>query len=49
MSQRLASGTKRPEEPLCRLFGVSRAVVRKVLQRLAHDHIVQLIPFLFHK
>lgn len=44
MSQRLAPGTKLPEAPLCELFGVSRAVVRKVLQRLAHDHIVQLRP-----
>ncbi len=44
MSQRLAPGTKLPEAPLCELFGVSRAVVRKVLQKLAHDHIVQLRP-----
>ena len=44
MSQRLAPGTKLPEVPLCSLFGASRAVVRKVLQRLAHDHIVQLRP-----
>ncbi|TFY98509.1 GntR family transcriptional regulator [Ramlibacter rhizophilus] len=44
MSQRLAPGTKLPEARLCELFGVSRAVVRKVLQRLAHDHIVQLRP-----
>ncbi|MFT5933720.1 MAG: DNA-binding GntR family transcriptional regulator [Hydrogenophaga sp.] len=44
MSQRLAPGTKLPEAPLCSLFGASRAVVRKVLQRLAHDHIVQLRP-----
>ena len=44
MSQRLAPGTKLPEAPLCELFGVSRAVVRKVLQKLAHEHIVQLRP-----
>lgn len=44
MSQRLAPGTKLPEASLCELFGVSRSVVRKVLQRLAHDHIVQLRP-----
>jgi DNA-binding GntR family transcriptional regulator len=42
--QRLAPGTKLPEAALCELFGVSRALVRKVLQRLAHDHIVQLRP-----
>ena len=29
---------------MCQLFGVGRSVVRKVLQRLAHDHIVQLRP-----
>ena len=44
MSQRLPPGTKLPEAALCELFGVNRSVVRKVLQRLAHDHIVQLRP-----
>ena len=44
MNQRLTPGTKLPESSLCGLFGVSRSVVRKVLQRLAHDHIVQLRP-----
>lgn len=44
MSQRLKPGTKLPEAPLCELFQVSRSVVRKVLQKLAHDHIVQLRP-----
>lgn len=44
MNQRLTPGTKLPEAQLCDLFGASRATVRKVLQRLAHDHIVQLRP-----
>ncbi|RRS03913.1 GntR family transcriptional regulator [Aquabacterium soli] len=44
MSQRLAPGTKLPEVALCELFGATRAAVRKVLQRLAHDHIVELQP-----
>lgn len=44
MNQRLTPGTKLPEAQLCELFGASRATVRKVLQRLAHDHIVQLRP-----
>lgn len=44
MNQRLQPGTKLPEHQLCELFGVNRSVVRKVLQRLAHDHIVQLRP-----
>jgi len=44
MQQRLAPGTKLPESSLCEIFGVSRTMVRKVLQRLAHDHIVELRP-----
>ena len=44
MQQRLAPGTKLPESQLCEIFGVSRSVARKVLQRLAHDHIVELRP-----
>lgn len=44
MTQRLTPGTKLPEASLCTLFGVRRATVRKVLQTLAHDHIVELRP-----
>ncbi|MDB5817060.1 MAG: bacterial regulatory s, gntR family protein [Rhizobacter sp.] len=44
MNQRLPPGTKLPESSLCELFNVNRSVVRKVLQKLAHDHIVQLRP-----
>ncbi|NGM47990.1 GntR family transcriptional regulator [Caulobacter sp. 602-2] len=44
LNQRLPPGTKLPEPALCSLFGVSRAVVRKVLQRLEHDRIVELRP-----
>ena len=44
MTQRLTPGTKLPEAALCELFGVRRATVRKVLQTLAHDHIVDLRP-----
>jgi DNA-binding GntR family transcriptional regulator len=44
MGQRLAPGTKLPESSLCELFNASRSTVRQVLQRLAHDHIVQLRP-----
>lgn len=44
MNQRLPPGTKLPESALCELFDVNRSVVRKVLQKLAHDHIVQLRP-----
>lgn len=44
MNQRIAPGTKLPEQALCELFTANRATVRKVLQRLAHDHIVDLRP-----
>ncbi len=44
MSQRLTPGTRLPEASLCALFGVKRALVRKVLQRLAHEHMVELRP-----
>jgi DNA-binding GntR family transcriptional regulator len=44
MSQRLPPGTRLPESALCSLFGATRSAVRKVLQRLAHDHIVDLRP-----
>lgn len=42
MNRRLPPGTKLPEVALCELFGVGRTVVRRVLQALAHDHIVEL-------
>lgn len=44
MSQRLRPNTKLPEAALCELFGVGRTMVQKVLQRLAHDHVVELRP-----
>ena len=44
MAQRLAPGTKLPEASLCELFHTTRSTVRRVLQRLAHDHIVELRP-----
>src|SRR5882757_4238054 len=42
MSQRLPPGTKLTEASLCELFAVSRTIVRKAIQRLAHDHILEL-------
>ena len=42
MSQRLPPGTKLTEAHFCELFKVSRTIVRKALQRLAHAHIVVL-------
>jgi DNA-binding GntR family transcriptional regulator len=44
MMQRLKPGMKLPEPQLCELFGVSRTLVRKALQRLAGDYIVELRP-----
>lgn len=41
---RLVPGTKLKEVTLAELFGVSRAVVRKVLERLAHMRLVELRP-----
>ncbi len=44
LGHRLTPGTKLPEPELCQLFDVGRAVVRRVLERLAHDGIVTLRP-----
>jgi DNA-binding GntR family transcriptional regulator len=44
MSHRLPPGTKITEASLCELFKVSRTIVRKVLQRLAHENIIELKP-----
>src|SRR5262245_34620350 len=41
---RLPPGTKLPEADLCRIFGVSRGVVRKVLNRLAGEQLLDLVP-----
>lgn len=42
VQQRLVPGTKLPESALCKLFNVGRTTVQKALQKLAHDHIVEL-------
>jgi DNA-binding GntR family transcriptional regulator len=42
LNHRLTPGTKLPEPELCQLFGVGRGVVRRVLEKLAHDGIVAL-------
>lgn len=44
MGQRLPPGTRLAEAELCELYQVSRTTVRKALQRLAHDHMVELRP-----
>lgn len=44
LEHRLHPGTKLVEERLAEIFGVSRARIREVLARLAHEQIVELIP-----
>jgi DNA-binding GntR family transcriptional regulator len=41
---RLPPGTKLAEVELCQVFGVTRGLVRKVLSRLAAEHLLDLIP-----
>jgi DNA-binding GntR family transcriptional regulator len=41
---RLAPGTKLGEDRLARIFGVSRARIRRALPRLAHEGVVRLEP-----
>ena len=41
---RLVPGTKLGEDRLATIFGVSRAKIREVLARLAHDQMVELVP-----
>ena len=44
VEQRLPPGTKLGEKSLCEIFGVSRTLIRRVLQRLANEHVVELRP-----
>lgn len=44
LEQRLAPGTKLAEDALGDIFGVSRTVIRAVLQRLSHDQVVEIRP-----
>lgn len=44
LEHRLHPGTKLVEERLADIFGVSRARIREVLARLAHEQIVELFP-----
>lgn len=41
---RLPPGTKLPEADLCRILATSRGTLRKVLDRLANEQLVELIP-----
>lgn len=44
MERKLQPGTRLKEEDLCEVFETSRGGIRKVLQRLAHHNLVNLIP-----
>ena len=44
LEHRLPPGTKLAEERMAEIFGVSRARIREVLARLAHEQIVELYP-----
>ena len=44
IEQRLAPNTRLAEDKLCDIFNVSRTVIRKILQRLAYEKIVQIRP-----
>jgi DNA-binding GntR family transcriptional regulator len=44
LEQLLPPGTKLSEETLCEIFGVSRTMIRQVLQRLAGEHVVEAWP-----
>jgi DNA-binding GntR family transcriptional regulator len=44
VEHRLHPGTKLVEERLAEIFSVSRARIREVLARMAHEQIVELIP-----
>ena len=44
VDHRLPPGTRLREEALCEAFSVSRTRIRRVLQRLGHEQIVELHP-----
>lgn len=41
---RLLPGTRLPEDTLADTFGTSRTIIRKVLQRLAHEGLIDIRP-----
>lgn len=44
VDHRLPPGTRLIEDQLCKVFGIGRTRIRQVLQRLAHEHVVTLMP-----
>ncbi len=43
LAHQLRPGTKLPEEKLAAIFGVSRAKIRKVIARLEHEQVVEVV------
>ncbi|MGH6891686.1 MAG: GntR family transcriptional regulator [Dongiaceae bacterium] len=44
IDHRIPPGTALPEDALSNAFGVSRTIIRKVLQRLNHERLVDIVP-----
>ncbi len=44
INHRISPGSPLQEDALARAFGVSRTVIRKVLQRLSHERLVEIVP-----
>lgn len=44
MDHSLPPGTRLVEDKLCEIFGIGRTRIRQVLQRLAHEQVVTLMP-----
>lgn len=44
INHRISPGTPLLEDALAQSFGVSRTVIRKVLQRLSHQRLVEIVP-----
>lgn len=44
IDHRISPGTALPEDALASAFGVSRTVIRRVLQKLSHERLVDLVP-----
>ncbi|MCH4247196.1 GntR family transcriptional regulator [Acinetobacter populi] len=44
LNRQLTPGTRLVEAPLCKAFGVTRGVLRRVFVRLAHDKVIEIQP-----
>lgn len=44
LNKQLTSGTRLVEAPLCKAFGVTRGVLRRVFIKLAHDKVIEIQP-----